>query len=87
MGTRAPRVTWEAIYLPSVEAVLYSLSASGNGILRMGDGHYFPFSRMASWIITCPIMLFMTCGIHKKMKIKGIDVRNMVLPGAYWCMS
>eukprot|EP00961_Rhodomonas_salina_P193817 2616634-Rhodomonas_salina.5 len=51
MTTRAPRVTWEAVFLPLVETVLYGLSSSGNGMLRMGDGRVFPFSRMASWLV------------------------------------
>eukprot|EP00961_Rhodomonas_salina_P244404 3303314-Rhodomonas_salina.1 len=57
MLTRAPRVAWEAIYLPLCETITYFLAFTGNGYLRMADGQIFPWARMASWLVTCPVML------------------------------
>jgi bacteriorhodopsin len=74
MMTRAPKVTWEAVYLPMVEAILYSCSAGGYGMMRMGDGQMIPLSRMCSWLITCPIMLSQAFGIFD-LQLFGISLR------------
>ena len=74
MMTRAPKVTWEAVYLPLVEAILYSCTALGYGMMRMGDGQMIPLSRMCSWLITCPIMLSQAFGIHD-LQLKGVSLR------------
>ena len=57
MVTRAPKVPWEAIYLPTTEMITYSLAFTGNGYFRVANGKYLPWARMASWLCTCPIML------------------------------
>nr|APR74032.1 GtACR2-EYFP [synthetic construct]BDV09306.1 EYFP fused hGtACR2 [Cloning vector CAGfshGtACR2-EYFP_R26] len=57
MISRAPKVPWESVYLPFVESITYALASTGNGTLQMRDGRFFPWSRMASWLCTCPIML------------------------------
>lgn len=59
MITRAPRVPWEAIYLPLSEAVTYGLSYLNHGYVRLANGKILPWSRMAGWLCTCPIMLGM----------------------------
>ena len=59
MITRAPRVPWEAIYLPLSEAVTYGLSYLNHGHVRLANGKILPWSRMAGWLCTCPIMLGM----------------------------
>ena len=38
MLSRAPRVPWEAIYLPGVEFIIYILAFTGNGYVRMVRG-------------------------------------------------
>ena len=55
MFSRAPRVPWEAIYLPLVECIIYTMSFSGNGYVRMVDGRIMLWSRMASWLVCCPV--------------------------------
>ena len=55
MFSRAPRVPWEAIYLPGVECIIYTMSFSGNGYVRMVDGRILLWSRMASWLVCCPV--------------------------------
>ena len=57
MISRAPKVPWESIYLPFVESITYALASTGSGTLQMRDGRFFPWSRMASWLCTCPVML------------------------------
>ena len=37
-AAQTPRVSWEAIYLPMCEAILYSLCASGNAYIHLHDG-------------------------------------------------
>ena len=57
MMSRAPRVPWEAMYLPATEAVSYGLSFAGEGYVLLSNGKVLPWCRMAAWICTCPIML------------------------------
>jgi len=57
MISRAPRVPWEAIYLPATEMISYSLSYFGQGYVRLANGKVLPWCRMAAWLCTCPIML------------------------------
>jgi bacteriorhodopsin len=78
MTTRAPKVTWEAVYLPLVEAILYALAAAGHGMIRMGDGRVVPLGRMCSWLITCPVMLSQAFGIHN-LEVWGVQMRMPVL--------
>eukprot|EP00961_Rhodomonas_salina_P188209 2539939-Rhodomonas_salina.1 len=78
MASRAPRVTWEAVYLPFVETVLYGLSATGNGQMRLEDGRMVPIARFCSWLITCPIMLFQVVAIYE-VKWWGVPTKNMVM--------
>jgi len=78
MASRAPRVTWEAVYLPLVETILYGMASTGNGSMRLADGRMVPIARFCSWIITCPIMLFQVVGIHE-VKVYGISCKNMVM--------
>lgn len=78
MTSRAPRVTWEACYLPLVETILYGLAASGNGLIRLSDGRIVPIARFCSWLITCPIMLFQIMSIHE-VKWKGQSLKNLIM--------
>jgi len=57
MISRAPRVPWEAIYLPATEMISYSLAFFGQGYVRLANGKVLPWCRMAAWLCTCPIML------------------------------
>lgn len=57
MITRAPKVPWEAIYLPGTEAISYGLSFFGEGYIRLANGKILPWCRMAAWLCCCPIML------------------------------
>jgi bacteriorhodopsin len=57
MISKAPRVPWEAIYLPATEAISYVLSYNGEGYVRLATGKVLPWCRMAAWLCTCPIML------------------------------
>jgi len=59
MISRAPRVPWEAMYLPATEALSYGLSFYGEGYVRLASGKVLPWCRMAAWLCTCPIMLGM----------------------------
>eukprot|EP00802_Teleaulax_amphioxeia_P014304 Tamp_14367.p1 GENE.Tamp_14367~~Tamp_14367.p1 ORF type:complete len:452 (+),score=52.49 Tamp_14367:76-1356(+) len=59
MISRAPKVPWEAIYLPGTEAVTYGLAFANEGYVRLANGKVLPWARMASWVCTCPIMLGM----------------------------
>ena len=78
MCTRAPKVTWEAVSLPLVEAIVYAMAAAGHGMIRMGDGRVVPLGRMCSWLITCPIMLSQAFGIHD-LRVFGVQMRMPVL--------
>ena len=50
MISRAPRVPWEAIYLPATEALSYGLSFYGEGYIRLATGKVLPWCRMAAWL-------------------------------------
>jgi hypothetical protein len=52
MISRAPKVPWEAIYLPLTEAVTYALAYTDHGTFRLASGKLFPWSRMGSWVCT-----------------------------------
>eukprot|EP00287_Rhodomonas_sp_CCMP768_P009067 CAMPEP_0196720590 /NCGR_PEP_ID=MMETSP1091-20130531/3360_1 /TAXON_ID=302021 /ORGANISM="Rhodomonas sp., Strain CCMP768" /LENGTH=516 /DNA_ID=CAMNT_0042061877 /DNA_START=21 /DNA_END=1571 /DNA_ORIENTATION=+ len=78
MASRAPRVTWEAVYLPLVETVLYGMAASGNGNLRISNGRMVPMARFCSWLITCPIMLLQVVVMHDVVWF-NVSTRYMVL--------
>jgi bacteriorhodopsin len=81
MASRAPRIAWEAVYLPFIETILYGLGASGNGQLRLDDGRVLPMARFCSWLITCPIMLFQVVGIHD-FKIYRVSCKHMIMAAA-----
>ena len=57
MYSRAPRVPWEAMYLPATEAVSYGMSFFGEGYVLLANGKVLPYCRYAAWLCTCPIML------------------------------
>jgi len=78
MLTRAPRVAWEAIYLPLCETITYFLAFTGNGYLRMADGQIFPWARMASWLVTCPVMLGQVSAMAL-IKYKSLPLNNMMV--------
>mmetsp|Transcript_17904 Transcript_17904/g.27684 ORF Transcript_17904/g.27684 Transcript_17904/m.27684 type:complete len:432 (+) Transcript_17904:49-1344(+) len=78
MFTRAPNVGWEAIYLPLAEVVTYSIAANGEGVLRMADGRYFNFAKLAGWAVCCPIMLIQIGGMAQ-IKYRTIPLNNVVL--------
>ena len=59
MISRAPKVPWEAIYLPLSEMITYTLAYFGHGYVLLASGKTLPWARMASWVCTCPIMLGM----------------------------
>jgi len=81
MASRAPRITWEAVYLPLIETILYAMASTGNGQLRLGDGRVLPIARYCSWLITCPIMLFQVVGLYD-LKLWGISCKHMVMAAA-----
>ncbi len=59
MISRAPRVPWEAIYLPGTEAISYSLSFFGQGYILLANGKTLPWCRMAAWL--CTVSLVCAC--------------------------
>ena len=52
MISRAPRVPWEAMYLPGTEAVSYSMSFFSQGYILLANGKTLPWCRMAAWLCT-----------------------------------
>jgi len=78
MFSRAPKVPWEAMYLPAVEAIIYTMSFTGNGYVRMIDGRIMPWSRMASWLVCCPVMLGQISAITL-IKYKSIPLNPMMI--------
>ena len=52
MISRAPRVPWEAMYLPGTEAISYGMSFFGQGYILLANGKTLPWCRMAAWLCT-----------------------------------
>nr|APR74031.1 GtACR1-EYFP [synthetic construct] len=84
MVTRAPKVPWEAIYLPTTEMITYSLAFTGNGYIRVANGKYLPWARMASWLCTCPIMLGLVSNMAL-VKYKSIPLNPMMIAASSIC--
>jgi len=78
MFSRAPRVPWEAMYLPGVECVIYTLAFTGNGYVRMVDGRILTWSRLASWLVCCPVMLGQISAITL-IKYQSIPLNPMMI--------
>ena len=63
MLLRFPKVGWEPIFMPLIEACLYFLASSGIGYIRLIDGRYIPWARDAAWLCTTPVLLMQINGL------------------------
>ena len=81
MFSKIPNIPWEAIYLPATEIVSYTLSYFGEGYILLASGKLLPWSRMATWICTCPIMLNMISNIET-VKYNNFPLNNFMIPAS-----
>lgn len=83
MISRAPRVPWEAMYLPGTEAISYGMSFFGQGYILLANGKTLPWCRMAAWLCTCPIMLGMVSNMalikYKSQPLNPIMVAASII--------
>jgi len=83
MISRAPKVPWEAIYLPGTEAISYGLSFFGEGYIRLANGKILPWCRMTAWLCTCPIMLGLVSNMalikHKSQPLNPMMIAAAII--------
>ena len=83
MLMRFPKVGWEPIYMPLIEACLYGLASSGIGYIRLMDGRYIPWARDAAWLCTTPVLLMQINGITEvKWRHWSLNVIQVSVPPA-----
>ena len=85
MLLRFPKVGWEPIYMPLVEASLYFLASTGVGYIRLLDGRYIPWARDAAWLCTTPVLLMQINGITTvKWRHWSLNTLQVKFLGSVW---